>query len=108
MLTGLVGRATWVRPLVLDGVFVHPVQELSNVLPRQPLDGHTVAPFLSFPDGRLVFGRSASRWVSRTEVVGHRRLKSGWHRQAPAPPVLASMPDPPIRWRTTLLAGCRL
>lgn len=46
--------------------------------------------------------------VPGSQIVGHRGLKSSWHRQAPAPPVHASMPDPPIRRRSTLLAGCRL
>jgi hypothetical protein len=32
VLAGLVGRAAWVRPLILDGALVDPVQELADVL----------------------------------------------------------------------------
>ena len=39
--------------------------------------------------------------------LGHCGLQGGCHCQSPAARAIASMPNPPIRWRT-LLAGCRL
>lgn len=104
----LVRRSSGICAVFCHGTLVNPVQELSNLRPPQLLDGHSATPLLPFSDRGQVFGARPRRWVPGTKVVGHGSSESRRHRRAPAPPVLASMPDPLTRRRMTRLAGFRL
>ena len=83
VLAGLVGRAARVLSLILDGLFVDPVEELADVLAPQLLDGDAAAPPLPLPEGREVLvARRAGQGLG-AQVALRRRLEGRRHLIGP-------------------------
>ena len=108
MFAGLVRRATGIRSLLRDGMLVDPIEELPDLLSAELLDGHSAAPFLPFLERRVstrpeFHGRFARHEGTSVTTV----LRVVGIGQAPAPPVLAPMPDP-LRPVASRCASCWL
>jgi hypothetical protein len=118
ILSGLVGRAAGVRPLILDSPLGDPVQELADVLAPQLLDGRAPAPLLPLPERREVFVARPARPGLGTQATLRRRLEGRRHLIGPgaAVPCSAARPvrrvhsrahssDPGVRNRTEPALG---
>src|SRR5262249_22575798 len=71
VLAGLVGRSARVLPLVLDGLLVHPVEELADVLATKLLDRQAAAPPLPLLEGREVLIARAAGQSLGAQVALH-------------------------------------
>ena len=94
VLPSLVRSAAWVRPFLLEGVFMNPVQESTDIPPRQFLDGNAFPPALPLPQRGDVFVLRSAGEISSTHVAIQSGLKCCRHRCAPGPPTRAPMPNP--------------